>query len=151
MNWRSDSTLQAKREAILRIVPIHLHRSHAPEDRCVQCHGTIMAGGHAMTPMWPLVVICALMPILLLLGCGEDTVAGDRHASVEPCSIQAVAMSPGGHVAVPPGDGAVVAGAPTAPPPGPLRDRLTAHEIRVDCLWNVCVPSSRAPPLSRSV
>jgi len=39
-------TLEDKRSAILRILPIYLHRNHAPEDRYAEYHGTAMGGGH---------------------------------------------------------------------------------------------------------
>lgn len=41
-------TLAAKREAILRILPIYLHRNHVPEDRYVEYHAPVEAGhaGH---------------------------------------------------------------------------------------------------------
>jgi hypothetical protein len=40
-------TLEAKREAILRILPIYLHRNHAPQERYAEYHAAPMAGGHA--------------------------------------------------------------------------------------------------------
>ena len=46
-------TPQAKREAILRILPIYLHRHHVPEDRYAQYHGRMTAGHHAMMRMGP--------------------------------------------------------------------------------------------------
>ncbi len=45
-------TLGAKREAILRILPIYLHRNHEPQDRYAEYHATAMPGGqggHGMT------------------------------------------------------------------------------------------------------
>jgi len=39
-------TLEDKRSAILRILPIYLHRNHAPEDRYAEYHGTALGGGH---------------------------------------------------------------------------------------------------------
>jgi len=44
-------TLQAKREAILKLLPIYLHRNHAPDDRYVEYHAmeaTTGQPGHAM-------------------------------------------------------------------------------------------------------
>lgn len=38
-------TREAQRAAILRILPVYLHRNHAPEDRYVEFHGMAMAGG----------------------------------------------------------------------------------------------------------
>jgi hypothetical protein len=40
-------TLDAKREAILRILPIYLHRHHAPEERYAAYHEPPTAGAHA--------------------------------------------------------------------------------------------------------
>jgi hypothetical protein len=40
-------TPEAKREAILRILEIYLHRNHAPQERYAEYHATPMAGGHA--------------------------------------------------------------------------------------------------------
>jgi hypothetical protein len=40
-------TLQAKREAILRVLPIYLHRNHEPEERYAEYHETEMTEGHA--------------------------------------------------------------------------------------------------------
>lgn len=39
-------TLQAKRAAILRILPIYLHRNHAPDERYAEYHAMDVAGGH---------------------------------------------------------------------------------------------------------
>jgi len=48
-------TLEAKREAILRILPIYLHRNHEPQDRYAEYHVPLMAGhgGQAGMPMGP--------------------------------------------------------------------------------------------------
>jgi hypothetical protein len=40
-------TLDAKREAILRILPVYLHRNHVPEERYAAYHETPLAGAHA--------------------------------------------------------------------------------------------------------
>lgn len=40
-------TFEAKREAILRILPIYLHRNHEPQELYAEYHGTVMAGGQA--------------------------------------------------------------------------------------------------------
>ena len=45
-------TPKAKREAILRIVPIYLHRNHEPQDHYAEYHGMAMVG-HAMRAMGP--------------------------------------------------------------------------------------------------
>jgi hypothetical protein len=44
-------TREAKREAILRILPIYLHRNHVPEERYAGYHEIPMAGGHAAHAM----------------------------------------------------------------------------------------------------
>jgi hypothetical protein len=44
-------TREAKREAILRILPIYLHRNHVPEERYAEYHKIPMAGGHAAHAM----------------------------------------------------------------------------------------------------
>jgi hypothetical protein len=41
-------TLGARREAILRILPIYLQRNHAPEERYAEYHAPAPGGGHAM-------------------------------------------------------------------------------------------------------
>ncbi|MGH8628034.1 MAG: hypothetical protein ACREYC_23120 [Gammaproteobacteria bacterium] len=49
-------TLQARREAILRILQIYLHRNHEPQERYAEYHGMAMAGGqagHGMVAMGP--------------------------------------------------------------------------------------------------
>lgn len=39
-------TLQAKREAILKILQIYLHRNHEPDDRYTEYHDAAKSGGH---------------------------------------------------------------------------------------------------------
>jgi len=45
---RSDlySSMQAKREAVLKILPIYLHRNHVPQDRFADYHGSLDAHTH---------------------------------------------------------------------------------------------------------
>ena len=40
-------TMQAKREAMLRILPIYLHRNHEPQERYAEYHAMPMMGGMA--------------------------------------------------------------------------------------------------------
>ena len=47
-------TLKAKREAILRIMPIYLHHNHEPQDHYAEYHGMAMVE-HTMRAMGPLV------------------------------------------------------------------------------------------------
>lgn len=46
-------TIQAKRKAILMILPIYLHKNHAPTDRYAEYHGKPMEGGHGGMDMGP--------------------------------------------------------------------------------------------------
>jgi hypothetical protein len=49
-------TREAKREAILRILAVYLHRNHVPEERYAEYHAIPTGGGHAghgMMPMGP--------------------------------------------------------------------------------------------------
>jgi hypothetical protein len=39
-------TIETKRTAILKILPIYLHRNHAPEDRFANFHGMAPGGAH---------------------------------------------------------------------------------------------------------
>ena len=96
------------------------------------------------------VVMSLGVPLLLLIGCAEDTEGTGGHASVEPCSIHAVAPSPGGHVAFQDGDSALMVAVPDVSPPGPLPEALTPHDVVADGLWALCPFSPRAPPRIRS-
>lgn len=103
-----------------------------------------------MTPTTRRVVLSLGVLLLLLIGCSGDTEATDRHASVDPCSIQAVATLPGGHAEFLDGADALVVAVPVLSPPGALPEALTPHDVASDGLWAICPSSPRAPPRVRS-